>query len=236
MTYKEKYNYPSVTSEHTSKQGRVYFIEHNNVKYEAGLPSVTTIISSQDTETKEAIKKWRNSIGIEKADEITKQSTDLGTAMHDLLYYRLIGKPVHNEYNSFIMDMATKMADKIYDTYLKNNLDEIWGAEVPLFVPGMYAGRVDLVGVYNGEPAIIDFKNARREKSIEHMQNYFVQEAAYATAHNYLFKTNIKKAVTLVAQRLPHDIVPKEVIVDDVQFVSYQEKWLNMVKEYHQIQ
>ena len=230
----KKFNYPNVTSESTSDKGRIYFIEHNNKKYEAGLPSVTTIISSQDTETKEAIKRWRNNIGIDKANEITKQSTDVGTMMHDILYYSLIGKPIKNKFNSFIQDLAHNMADKITKEFLNPNLTEIWGAEVPLFVPNMYAGRVDLVGMYKGVPSIIDFKNSRKEKSLEHMQNYFIQEAAYGTAHNFLFNTEIKQAVTLVAQRLPHDVVPKEVIIKGDEFTEYQSKWLTMVKKLSQ--
>lgn len=235
MVYSEKFNYPTVSSESTSSNGRVYFIEHEGIKYHTGLPSVTTIISSQDTTTKDAIQKWKNQIGVQAANEITRQSIELGNAMHDILYYRLINKPILQKPSSFIEHLANTMADRIQETYLEPYLDEIWGAEVPLFVPNMYAGRVDLVGIYRGVPSIIDFKNSRKEKPKEYMAGYFTQEAAYATAHNFLFGTNIKNAVTLVAQRLIQDVVPKEVIITGEEFNEYQSGWIDKLKAFHKI-
>jgi hypothetical protein len=35
---------------------------------------------------------------------------------------------------------------------------EVWGSEINLYYPELYAGTTDLVGVYNGAPAIMDFK------------------------------------------------------------------------------
>ena len=73
-----------------------------------------------------------------------------------------------------------------------NNVSEVWGSEVSLYYPELYAGTTDLVGVYKGEPAIMDFKQARRLKKKEWVEDYYLQLVAYAEAHNKQYDTQIK--------------------------------------------
>jgi hypothetical protein len=49
--------------------------------------------------------------------------------------------------------------NKIIDNGLKD-LTEIWGSEVTIHYPGLYAGATDLAGIFNGSESIIDFKQA----------------------------------------------------------------------------
>lgn len=44
------------------------------------------------------------------------------------------------------------------------NVDEVWGTEVGLIAPGLYAGTTDCVGIHDGEEAIIDSRLARKLK------------------------------------------------------------------------
>jgi genome maintenance exonuclease 1 len=73
-----------------------------------------------------------------------------------------------------------------------DDITEIWGSEVPLFIPNLYAGTTDLVGLYKGVPAICDFKQSNKPKKGEWIEDYFLQMTAYALAHNEIHHTDIK--------------------------------------------
>ena len=92
--------------------------------------------------------------------------------------------------SNLIQQKAHKMANVIIDNGL-NNVSEVWGSEVSLYYPELYAGTTDLVGVYKGEPAIMDFKQARRLKKKEWVEDYYLQLVAYAEAHNKMYETKI---------------------------------------------
>ena len=49
--------------------------------------------------------------------------------------------------------------------------------ETTLHYPEKYAGTADLVGVYQGKEAIIDFKQANKPKKVDYIQDYFLQLA-----------------------------------------------------------
>ena len=83
------------------------------------------------------------------------------------------------------------MANVIIDNGLKD-VSEVWGSEVSLHYPELYAGTTDLVGVYKGAPAIMDFKQARKLKKKEWVEDYYLQLVAYAEAHNKTYDTQIK--------------------------------------------
>lgn len=219
------FNYPEVVEENTTKQGRVYYIQHNNKKYN-GLYSVTTLLSKV-TDTKKAIEDWRNKVGHTLANEITNNSINKGNWMHDILYYRMVGVDYSSKFKkNFLFDIAEKMADSV-EVYLNKNLTTLWGAEVPLFIPTMYAGRVDCVGIYDGKQSIIDFKNSYKEKKEAHMHNYKLQCAAYAIAHDFLFDTNIEQGVILICNS--SDITTREIIIKGQEWDDVKKEWINLV-------
>ena len=222
------FEYPIVTKENTTEQGRVYYIDHNGKTY-GGLYSVTTILSKV-TDTKKSIESWRNKVGHHYADLLTKRSTDKGNMMHDILYYRLVNENYSDKFKkNFLFDLAEKMADSV-ESYMTDNLTSLWGAEVPLFIPTMYAGRVDCVGVYNGKQSVIDFKNSYKEKKEEHMYNYKLQCAAYALAHNYMYGTNIEQGVILICNS--EDISTREIIVTGDEWRDVCEEWMDIVAKF----
>ena len=55
------------------------------------------------------------------------------------------------------------------------------------------AGRVDCIGEYEGELAVIDFKTSEKIKPEEWLENYFVQETFYAAAYYELTGIPVKK-------------------------------------------
>ena len=92
--------------------------------------------------------------------------------------------------SNLIQQKAHTMANVIIDNGL-NDVSEVWGSEVSLHYPELYAGTTDLVGVYKGAPAIMDFKQARRLKKKEWVEDYYLQLVAYSEAHNKLYDTQI---------------------------------------------
>jgi hypothetical protein len=52
------------------------------------------------------------------------------------------------------------------------DIDEIWGSEVHLYMPGKYAGTSDMTGLYKGRPAIIDFKQTIYYSVVHPLQGY----------------------------------------------------------------
>jgi hypothetical protein len=152
------------------------------------VPSVTTILDA--TKDKTHLIEWRKRVGDQRATEITTEAAGRGTRMHKYLeMYIDTGEwpvPGNNPYAVQAHKMATTIKVHALD-----DVTEIWGSEVPLYIPNLYAGTTDLVGIYKGNPAILDFKQTNKPKKGEWVEDYFLQLTAYALAHNEIHKTDI---------------------------------------------
>ena len=182
IAYIQKYPYSSLSK--TMKNGN----RHYKTPDGRTIPSVTTVLSA--TKDMRHLHAWRKRIGEAKAQQITQESANIGTVMHNSLEKHVKGierKPGSN----LIHQKAHAMANVIIDNGLKN-VSEVWGSEVSLYYEELYAGTTDLVGVYKGEPAIMDFKQSRRLKKKEWVDDYYLQLVAYAEAHNKQYDTQIK--------------------------------------------
>ena len=186
MQWNNKYIYPKST------RSIVDGSRHYSVNEER-LPSVTTILGR--TKDKTFLKKWRQKVGEKKAEQIIKDSAQIGTALH-LYIERFVNGDKYKDLTK-IGVQAEKMAQKIIDEAFKD-ITEIWGSEVHLYYPGRYALTTDMIGVYKGRPTIIDFKQTNRPKKREWVQDYLMQLSAYAVAHNKLFNTEIDQGVVLM--------------------------------------
>ena len=116
-----------------------------------------------------------------------------------------------------------------------SNVDEVWGTEVPLYYPGLYAGTTDCVGVWKGKPAIIDFKTTRKPKKREWIDDYFLQGAAYSAAHNEIHGTDIKTIVIMMIgwdEEADNKGNYQEFVVEETEFSKYSLQWANKVQEY----
>jgi genome maintenance exonuclease 1 len=190
------------------------------------LPSVTTILGA--TKDMTALNEWRNRIGHDKAQQITTEAAGVGTAMHANLERFLIGEK-RQPGNNPVHVQANKMADVIIENGL-SKMNEVWAMEQSLYCPGLFSGTTDLVGVYDGEPAIADHKQTNKPKKAEWVEDYYLQLAAYATAHNEVYGTSIKRGVIFMCSRdlqyQQFDLLPKD-------FNKYQDMWFKKVEEYH---
>jgi len=194
------------------------------------LPSVTTIISAtQSDEKRQALANWKARLGDQAADRVRDVAALRGTAMHTYLeaYIRGTG---HRDLTS-VGKEAEPMAKKIISDGL-TDLNEIWGSEVTLYYPDLYAGATDIVGIYNGRESIIDFKQTNKPKRREWIEDYFIQIGAYAMAHNYIYQTKIQSGIILMCSK---DGFFQKFEVSDKEFVGYQHAFLKKVDQYYKI-
>ena len=204
MKHNNCYMYPKSMRE-TIEGKRHYAIKHEK------LPSVTTILSAtQDPEKTASLKAWRTRMGEDTATRIVDEAAARGTAT--------VGQQAHN------------MAVRIIEQGLVN-LTEYYGLECTLFYPGLYAGATDLVGLHKGQIAIIDFKQTNKPKKEEWIGDYKLQLAAYALAHNYMHRTNIKKAVIMMCSK---DNYYQEFVMEGAEMKKYMHKWLGRVSQYYE--
>ena len=188
------------------------------------LPSVTTVLSA--TKDMTHLHAWRKRIGEAKAQQITTESANIGTVMHGSLEKHVKGierKPGSN----LIHQKAHAMANVIIDNGL-TDVSEVWGSEVSLYYSELYAGTTDLVGVYKGEPAILDFKQARKLKKKEWVEDYLLQLVAYSEAHNKMYDTDIKTGRIFICTQA-NEYQTFE--VDD--YAKWTGKWYAKLEQYY---
>ena len=200
------------------------------------VPSVTTILEkTKPEEARQALQNWRKAVGEERAQQITTEAANRGTRMHTYLerYVKQddIGEFPSNPYAQPSWFMAAKVILEGLQ-----HADEYWGSEVPLYYSGLYAGTTDLVGVWKGQPAIMDFKQSNKVKKREWIDDYFIQLAAYAAAHNETHGTDIKTGVILMCVKpaTPDDEpVYQEFVLEPRDFAYWSDQWMRRVELYY---
>ena len=144
---------------------------------------------------------------------------------------------MHKNLENYILgnDMSGSfMAQTLAKVIIKNGLskvNEVWGTEVSLYSTELYAGTTDLIGLHDGIPSIMDFKNSLKEKKLEWIEDYFLQLAAYALSHNEMHGTNIQRGVIMIATR---DAKYQEFIIEGKEFERYETLWANKVCAYYE--
>ena len=201
---------------------------HYEINGDEKLPSVTTILSgTQDPEKAQSLKAWRDRVGEANATRIVDEAAARGTAMHKILE-RYIGEEGYLDLTN-VGKAAHNMAMKIIADGLCN-ITEYYGLESTLFYPGLYAGATDMIALHKGEMAIIDFKQTNKPKKREWIDDYCLQLAAYAMAHNYVYKTNITKGVIMMCSK---DNYYQEFVIAGDEFKKYKYKWLGQISKYY---
>jgi genome maintenance exonuclease 1 len=222
IIWNKKFTYPK--SQRELVMGRRHYAVDNQK-----LPSVTTILSQTQTKEKQdSLANWQAKIGKEEATRIKDQAAARGTAMHTLLEHYLLGEK-HADLTD-IGQQATMMAEKVIEEGLKGHLSEIWGSEVTVWYPDLYAGQTDVVGVYDNLESIVDFKQTNKPKKREWIEDYFIQLAAYAMAHDFTYSTAIRAGVILMCSK---DGYFQKFEVSDDEFRQYKYKWLARVGQYY---
>ena len=219
------FEYPKLTSQTDPDGKRVYFADGHS------MPSVTTILKATQTEeTKNALANWSNRIGEEKAKKTTKYAANVGSLMHKNIENHLNGNESEDRDNSFHGRLAKMMAEKIITNGL-TNLTQVYGIEVQLYYPYLYSGTADMTGGWRGNPAIIDFKQSLKKKKEEWVDDYKIQLAAYAMAHNQLFPTT--KISTGIIMMCTQKLEYQEFVIEGAEFERYCVEWARRVDQYY---
>lgn len=224
ITINEKFTYHTLIRKDLPT-GRVYECPDGKL-----VASVTTILEATKPENdKKTLENWRNRVGVDRAKEVTKLAANRGTRIHAFLegYIKTgqIKESVSNPYAQESLSMAKTIINSAF-----HNINEVWGSEVSIFYPELYAGTTDLIGVYNSKPSIMDFKQTNKPKKREWIESYFLQLLFYATAHNKLYGTNIKQGVIMMCST---DCVYQEFILDEDEWDKYENLMWDRLETYY---
>ena len=220
MKKNNKYNYIQGTqlSDHGS---RIYDVAGYR------LPSVTTILGK--TKDQKFLQDWIAKKGAKEAERIKNLSSKRGTSMHKFLENYILGAGYDDL--TGLGQEAKSMAEKIIEIGLAP-VEEYYGSEVTMYYPGLYAGATDLVCNHNGDEAIVDFKQSNRPKKKEWIEDYYLQIAAYAMAHDYVHGSTINKGVIMVCTP---DLYYQEFVVEGAELRQYKHKFLKRLDMYHEL-
>jgi genome maintenance exonuclease 1 len=197
--------------------GRVYTLDGG-----APVPSVTTILSS--TKDKEHLQEWSRRIGEEEAERIKNEAALVGTHMHSVVERLLLNRPLETP-RTWLQVRGYRMGYTLIEKFFPH-VDEAWGTEIPLIYTGRYAGTSDFIGVYKGKPCIVDFKQTNKMKRRAWIEDYFVQLAAYAVAHNHQHGTDINQGVILMVSQ---EGEVQEFVSVGREFDGYCDQWWRRV-------
>jgi len=222
MKWNKLYTYPKSVREMIAGK-RHYVLENGK------LPSVTTILSAtQSDEKRESLARWKAKVGEIEAERVKNTAATRGTAMHKYLEYYVEGQGLLDL--SDVGQEAERMAKTIIDKGMPD-VEEIWGSEVVLSYQDRYAGATDLCGVYMGRESIMDFKQSNKPKKDEWIEDYYLQSAAYALAHNETYGTDIDQGVILMCTP---DCFFQRFIINGSRFREYTDKWKEKVEQYYE--
>ena len=224
MKWNNKFNYPK------SKRS----IEDGYRKYSLGeekLPSVTTILNAtKSEEEKAALANWKERVGFKEANRIKTEASSRGTSMHSYIEDYLRGRINESFFES--NEKYKNMAKEIIEKGIDNKLDEIYGIEETLYYPEQYAGTADLIGVYQGNDVVIDFKQSNKPKKTDYIQDYFLQLGAYTLAHDVVHGTKMKAGIILLCTK---DILFQEFKIEGAELEMYQNLFLGRVKKFYEM-
>ena len=191
------------------------------------LPSVTTILGA--TKNQQFLKEWKAKVGEQEAERIKNLSSRRGTSMHKFLEHHVLGTGYDDL--TELGQKAKAMADKVIEVGLAP-VEEYYGSEVTLYYPGLYAGSTDLVCIHNGKDTVVDFKQSNTPKRADWIEDYFMQIAAYAMAHDYVHGSNIEQGVIMVCTP---DLYYQEFKVSGADLRSWKHKFLKRLDMYYEL-
>lgn len=151
--------------------------------------SITSVISHFN---KEKFAAWRERVGNEEADKITRKATSRGTDAHTLIEHHLknLDLPTVQPISEHLFKIAKPALNRI------NNIYALEGSLYSQYLG--VAGTVDCIAEFDGELSIIDFKTSKQPKPREWIDGYFVQCCAYACMLHELTGLSVKKFVIIM--------------------------------------
>lgn len=157
---------------------------------------VTTILAGSRDNS--GLERWRESIGVERADAIRDLAAHRGTFMHASIERYLTDHTepefsfLHSKYWNSIRPFLS-------------NIDTVLAMESAVYHPLNFAGTFDCIAYLTedgDQPTLLDWKSADKVRTPDKMYEYSLQVSAYAAAANYVYSNfglNIKQAKIVVA-------------------------------------
>ena len=161
-------------------------------------PSITTVLSIRN---KKGLMEWRNRVGDDVANYVSRTAATRGTKVHHMC-------------EDYLNNMETEWPDKwkehkkhFLPMCLFNQLKEkalchinnIYAQECGLYSDKYkIAGRADCIANYKGKLSIIDFKTSTRERTDDWNENYYIQGSAYAEMFGERTGIRVAQVVILV--------------------------------------
>ena len=174
-------------------------------------PSVTTILSGCK-KSKKALHEWRKRVGAETANKISKQATERGTSVHQLIEDYCQNKESEGKVMPNAADMFSRLRDVANESI--DNIKLVEGLMYSEYLRA--AGTVDMVAEFNGKLSVIDWKTSTRRKTRSRCYNYFKQEAAYAVMYEEMTGQPVTQLVTVVTDQEGGSQV----------FIEHRDEWI----------
>lgn len=204
----------------TTENGR-HYVSPNGVK----LTSVTTMLGRTGDHT--WLEQWRDKLGHEAADIETQRCADRGEAFHLACELYLKNRPMLEVVQAAGQYMF--MFKQVFPHL--NKMTKIYAQEIPLYSEQLgLAGRVDLIGIYEGRPAIIDFKTSNTLKTKGMIEDYSIQLCLYSCMFQQMFGVKIDRLINIISNESA--LVPTVIEFDRKEIVS---KMLDRVRLYHRM-
>lgn len=222
-----KYTYPDLPRSSLNEK-RVYICPDGY-----RVPSVTTILSATTSEEKQkSLASWRKRVGDQAANDIMVEASSRGTRMHQFLEDYITTGVLANPEPNPDSEQSHKMANVIIQNGLRD-INAIYGVEVGLYYPTLYAGTTDGVGEHLSHGCIFDHKQSNKPKRREYIDDYFLQLSAYIIAHDYLHHTKLKKGVIFMCTA---NYMYQEFILEGSELNKYKDAWWKRLEQYYTMQ
>lgn len=192
-----------------------------------GFPSVTTVLGkTQSKEKQKSLEEWR--ANFPNADEFTAKAARRGTILHEQAELFLM-----NEFDK--LKIRNKHLNQVVPV-LNERVNNIRCIEAPLFsTQQKIAGRVDLIADFDEILSVIDFKTSSRLKDEEEIEDYYIQETAYAMMYEERYGELPKYLVTIMAfdnYMYPYDLGKKaQVFIKQTE--DYIPKVIQRIQEFY---
>ena len=169
-----------------NENGTRYYVTPEGNKY----PSITTVLSAYN---QKAIFEWRQRVGEEEANRVSKQASSRGTRIHTLCEHYIDNK---------VPEFKTPYDKELFNSFkpVLHRINNVYAQEIRMYSDHLrIAGTVDCVAEFDGKLSVIDFKTARKAKREEDIENYFMQATAYAIMFEERFGIPVSRTVVAIA-------------------------------------
>ena len=190
--------------------GKRHYITPNGNKY----LSITSLLSQL---SKVGIQTWRKRVGEVEANRITTKASRQGTSVHSVCESYIKNEDGYLENR---MPNVVELFQSIIP--LLDRIDNVHVIEGALYSDELgLAGRTDLIGEFDNELAVIDYKTSRKKKTWEMCDKYFMQGAFYAHAYEERTGIPIENIIIIMAVENEEPLLWRE----------SKSRWLNPLKE-----